>query len=261
MGYGDELMVTGRARTMQRTDPRRVLVTFQGVPRWGQYAAVWENNPRFARPNEAGDFQELQARDKKTNMRPYHLAKTDKQWTYNLDFRPEVGELYFTDAERAFGGQYPGRIIVEPHVKPGASPNKQWGWARWQAVADLLRKDGIRVTQLGPAGTKLLDGAELVPTPSFRMACAVLAGARACVLSEGGAHHAAAALGIPGVVIFGGYIAVETTGYPGHRNLGVHVGEACGMRTPCKHCAAVMASIAPEGVAESMTEILEGVTA
>lgn len=250
MGYGDELMVAGRARVMQRTDPRKVLVTYKGVPRWSQWACVWENNPRIAGPDEAGDFQELPARDKLTNMRPYHRTKTATRWTYNLAFRPDVGELYFTDAELAFGARYPGRVIVEPHVKPGASPNKQWGVARWQAVAAMLHREGVRVAQLGPVGTKLLDGAELIITPNFRMACAVLAGAKAAVLGEGGLHHAAAALNIPAVVIFGGYIAVETTGYPMHLNLGVHIGEACGMRLPCKHCAKVMGSIHPEVVFE-----------
>lgn len=255
-------MVAGRARVMQLTDSRKVMVTYQGVPRWSQWAAtIWENNPRIAKPDHVGDFQFLEARDKVTNMRPYHLAKTATRWKYNPDFRPDIGELYLSEAERSFGAQHAGRVIVEPHIKPGASPNKQWGWDRWTALASRLRAAGVRVTQLGGPGTRLLDGAQLVETANFRLACAVLARARACVLPEGGTHHAAAALGIPGVVIFGGYIGVETTGYAVHRNLGVSVADACGMRTPCKHCATAMEAITPGVVADALLEVMEGVPA
>ena len=217
---------------------------------------IWKNNPRIATVTERGDFQLLYAKSLESNMRPYHISKTVERWTYNLDFRPDVGEIYLTDAEKDFGARYAGRVIVEPNIKAGASPNKQWGWAKWAQLASLMRGAGIRVTQLGPVGTTMLPGADLVVTSNFRLACAVLARAKACVLHEGGTHHAAAALGIPGVVIFGGYIAVETTGYSMHRNLGVHVGEACGMRTPCRHCADLMDSISPEAVLNELSDVM-----
>jgi len=254
MGWGDDILVSGRARVMQQTDPRKVRVTCpKRIYQWSQ---VWDENPRIARPGEAGDFQELYARSVQTNMRPYHTAKTPERWTYNLNFRPDLGELYFTEAEREFGTRYAGRIIVEPLIKPGASPNKQWGWVRWNKLAWLMQRAGLRVTQLGPSNTPNLDGADLIVTTGFRMACAVLANARAAVLPEGGTHHAAAVLGVPAVVIFGGFTPVELTGYPLHRNLGVSLGEACGNRRPCQHCAAAMAAITPETVFTALQEIL-----
>ena len=244
MGLGDEIMVSGRARVLQQSDPRKCRVTYKGkANRW---SPVWENNPRIAAQGEVGDFQELVARDA-NNMRAYHVAKTDERWVYNLAFRPDVGEIYFSDAERAFGARRAGLIVVEPRIKPGASPNKDWGWQRWQALARLMNRSGMRPVQLGPAGTPRLDGVELLETPSFRMAAAVLANARAVVLHEGGLHHAAAALGVPGVVIFGGYISPELTGYDVHRNLFTG-GEPCGMRLTCAHCAAAMAAITPAQV-------------
>jgi ADP-heptose:LPS heptosyltransferase len=257
MGYGDELMVSGRARVMQQTDPRKVLVTYQGAPKWSRWASVWENNPRIAKAGERGDFQELQARDRVTNMRPYHLAKTPERWTYNPAFRADVGEIYFTEEEKAFGRPHVGAVILEPHIKPGASPNKDWGWARWNELALLVQQAGLRVMQVGAAGTPVLNGAELIVTPSFRLACAVLFQARAAILPEGGLHHAAAALGVPAVVIFGGFTPVELTGYALHRNLGVSVGEACGRRTPCAHCAVEMGKIAPARVMLELEGIIE----
>jgi ADP-heptose:LPS heptosyltransferase len=246
-------MVAGRARVMQALDPRKVRVTYQGKPRWSE---IWENNPRFARLEERGDFQELPARNA-TNNRPYHLAKSDAKWTYNPGFRADRGELYFSAAEKAFGERHRGLVVIEPNIKLKASPNKQWGWERWQRLADLLNAAGIKPTQLvGAPGARVLSGVGTVPTPSFRMACAVIGGARACILPEGGPHHAAAALNVPAVVIFGGFTPVELTGYEGHRNLGVTVADACGMRTPCQHCAAEMARITPEAVLEEFVRIL-----
>lgn len=245
-------MVTGRARVMQQSDPRKVRPMYQGKLRW---SPIFDGNPRIARMNEVCDYQELVARGA-DNLRPYHTAKTPERWRYNLDFRPEAGELYLTYAEKAFGARYPGRLILEPHIKPGASPNKAWGWNRWQRLARLFIAAGMPVTQLGAPGTRALDGAEFVATDSFRMACAVIARARAVVLQEGGCHHAAAAFGVPGVVIFGGFTPVELTGYAMHRNLGASLGEACGMRTPCPHCAEWMAGITPGRVFDELRGIL-----
>jgi ADP-heptose:LPS heptosyltransferase len=254
LGLGDDLMLSGQARVMQQTDPRKCRPTYRGkANRW---SPIWDRNPRIAALGEQGDFQELPARDM-NNMRAYHTAKTDERWTYNLNFRPDVGEIYFSDEERRLGENRADLIVIEPHIKPGASPNKQWGWSRWQALARLMRKAGFSPSQLGPPGTPRLDGVNLIETMSFRMAAAVLAGARAVVLPEGGLHHAAAALGVPGVVIFGGFTPVELTGYQMHRNLGASLGEACGMRRPCAHCAAAMAAITPERVFNELEGVFE----
>jgi ADP-heptose:LPS heptosyltransferase len=252
MGLGDEIMVSGRARVLQQTDPRKCRVTFQGKPRW---SPIWDGNPRMARLEEQGDFQEIAARDAHNN-RPYHTSKTTERWTYDLAFRPDIGELYFTNAEQTFGGRYAGRVILEPHIKPGASPNKQWGWERWELLAGLLHHVGLEAHQLGPIGTRLLQHVRLIVTPTFRHACAVLAGARIAMLPEGGLHHAAAALNVRAVVIFGGFTPVELTGYPMHRNLGASLGEACGARYPCEHCAGAMASITPQQVFNETMDII-----
>ncbi len=253
MGYGDDLMVSGRARAMQKTDRRKVRIVYRrGGARW---SAVWDHNPRIARFDEQGDFQELEARDA-NNQRPYHTGKTPERWLYNLNFRPDVGEIYLTVAEQEFAKRNRVQIVIEPTIKANASPNKQWGLERWKEFVRIASAAGFHLTQLGRHGMRQIPCSTLLTTEGFRHTCAVLANAKAYVGHEGGMHHAAAALGIPGVVIFGGFIAVETTGYALHRNLGVHVGEACGMRAPCSHCAAAMAAITPERVLAELKEVL-----
>jgi ADP-heptose:LPS heptosyltransferase len=246
-------MTAGIARVMQLKDPRKVRVTHNGQVRWNE---VWDHNPRIARPEERGDFQMLQARNA-SNQRPYHTNKTAERWTYNLNFRADRGEIYFSKQEQEFGARHKGLVLIEPNIKPKASPNKQWGWARWQKLADLMRESGIVPTQfMGAPGAKQLQRVEVVQSPGFRSACAVIANAKACVLPEGGLHHAAAAVNVPAVVIFGGFTPVELTGYEGHINLGASLGEACGMRTPCKHCEETMSKITPERVMEELSTLL-----
>lgn len=253
MGLGDACLDSGLARVAQQKDPRKVRIMHQNKIPW---SPVWDNNPRIARPDEKGDFQLVYGRSLKSNMRGYHTAKTAERWHYNLNFRPDVGELYFSEDELAFGLKHAGKIILEPHIKPGASPNKRWPWVSWNKVAWLMQREGIRVTQLGPIGTSLLDGAEHIVTPNFRMAAAVIGSADAGVFPEGGSHHAAAALGIPAVVIFGGFTPVELTGYPLHTNIGASLGDACGNRQPCLHCVEWAARITPEQVFSELRRIL-----
>ncbi len=251
MGIGDELMVAGRARVAQMTDPRRVRVVF-GRPRWDP---VWDHNPRLARPGEEGDFQILQGRA--GGLRPYIAARTPKQWKWKA-YQPPSGEIYFTDEEKEYGRHHAGRVVLEPTIKASASPNKQWGWTRWNKLAWLLQEEGVRVTQLGPeGGVQLLDGADFVATRDFRLAASVLAHARAVVAPEGGLHHAAAAVGVPALVIFGGFISPEVTGYRSQVSFYAGgEGLGCGMRTPCDHCADAMASITPREVADKLMEVL-----
>lgn len=254
MGVGDAIMASGHARVAQLKDPRKVRIQHGHRVPWSE---VWDGNPRIARPGDGGEVQILYARSLDSNMRRYHRGKTHTQWTYNLEFRPDVGELYLTGAEKQFAAQHKPQVILEPNIKAGASPNKQWGFARWQRFAELAARDGIQLSQIGQYGVARLAGVQFIETQSFRLGCAVLATASAYVGGEGGLHHAAAALGVPGVVVFGGFTPVELTGYAIHRNLGVSLGAACGMRLPCTHCVREMARITPEQVLDNLKEVLQ----
>ena len=248
MGWGDEIMVTGVARRLQESNPLRVRVLDKrGRARWHE---IWEGNPRIAPPDRPGPVQTV------TNgpgRRPYIERETEGRWIWRAWDCP-VGEIYLTAREQALGARYPGRVILEPNLKPKASPNKDWGWARWDALARQLLRRGYPVAQLGSPATRVLPGVELIRTAGFREAAAVLASSRLAVLPEGGLHHAAAALGVPAVVIFGGYISPRQTGYARQVNLYAG-GEPCGMRTRCRHCAEAMNAILPEHILEHVTAL------
>lgn len=247
MGWGDEIMVTAQARALQRRDPRPVLVVdIRGNPRW---SPIWENNPRIVRDRA----QHCQALLNGPNARPYIAQKSATHWHWRK-YQCEPGEIYLTDAERAQAQRWRGHVLIEPNVKatrPDAV-NKQWIWERWQRLAQMALAPMV---QVGQSGTRLLDGVAHAQTATFREACAVLSGCAAYVGTEGGLHHAAAALGVPAVVLFGGFISPASTGYLAHRNL-FRGGAACGARLPCRHCREAMAAISVSEVATNLQELL-----
>ena len=254
MGWGDELIVTGQVRELAARTGKRVRIVYERAGRWHE---AFEHNPRIAQRGEKGDFAELVPRD--DWRRPYCAHKGADRWTWRR-YRPPRGELWFTPQEQAFGALHAGRVVLEPHIKAGASPNKQWGWIRWNKLAWLIRERlGITPTQIGLGTSELLDGAEHIGTSSMRLAAALISRARAIVVPEGGLHHVAAAVGTPAVVIFGGYIAPEVTGYPEQRSFfraTQHYPLGCGYRIPCEHCKVSMAAIAPEDVFKALEEAL-----
>lgn len=252
MGWGDELMVTGHARQLQELDPRKVRVVYE-KPRW---CDAWDNNPRIALRGEKGDFQDYVARQ--DFLRPYMKAKLEDRWLWKA-YGPPKPEIFFTEKELRFAHSFRGRIVIEPRIKPGASPNKDWGWENWVRLARLMEKAGLKPTLLGSASQRQIQGLEFVHTNNVRYAAAVLSTARAAVLPEGALHHAAAAVDCPAVVLFGGYISPEVTGYPGQRSLFVKTPEhplGCGWRRTCKHCLDAMASITPELVLKELEGLL-----
>jgi hypothetical protein len=254
MGYGDDLMVAGEAREARVRDPRKVAVWHINGRRQ-RWSAVFENNPNMATVAEvrASRDDAFQWLDQDAGRR-YRLAETAERrtWTQVGPTRPEI---YLTVEERAWAAaqQLDGAVLVEPTIKPNASPNKDWGWENWEA---LITCDRAQLwVQLGAPGARRLRGARFVECPSFRHAVAALERVASAVLPEGGLHHGAAAVNRRVVVIFGGYISPVQTGYEDHENVFTGV-VPCGYRRPCEHCRESMEWISPAGVMGRLIKLL-----
>jgi ADP-heptose:LPS heptosyltransferase len=249
VGIGDDIIVTGQAREMQLRDPRKVRIQYER-DRWRD---IWDNNPRLAMRGESGDFQILAPRD--NYLRPYCSAKSPRQWTWK-PYRPPVGEIYLKRDEEDYAHKASRFVIIEPNVKFGASVNKLWIERYWTKLVKMLRAENLMVAQLSPTTIRTIDGAGLINTPNFRLAAAMLKHARLVITLEGALHHAAAAMGTPAVVIYGGYISPDVTGYDGQVSLFRGDGLGCGFRTKCGHCADAMTSITPEEVFEAAMSVM-----
>jgi len=228
-------MATGQVRKINEATRRRVVIVGRGNrPQWSE---VFENNPRIVQT--MGRYVQMLRNG--GGIRPYIAAKTAERWTWReWDISP--GEIFLSDAEKAFAEPYRGRVLIEPWTKVQGG-NKAWPVERWQAVVD---RAGLDFVQVGPANTRALRDVLFVAT-EFRQAMAVLSVCRAFVGSEGALHHAAAALGVPAVVLWSEFIEPRFTGYAQHRNIR-HAGPYCGARLPCDGCKASMLAITVDEV-------------
>ncbi len=251
MGIGDELMMAGEAlRQAAGTARRYRMLDKHGSPRWH---FVWDGNPNIARPGQPFDGEVGYV----NRCRPYMVGATQERYTFR-EYAPEPALIQLSAAALSFAKKTEGAIVFNATIKERASPNKQWPLQYWQQLVSLGRE--FRWVQIGDR-CPAISGAENIYTPVFWDACGALAGADALVLHEGALHHAAAALRRPAVVIRGGFISPKVTGYAGQVDLYVDDPQrplGCGMRVPCPHCAAAMASIKPEAVLASLRELLKG---
>lgn len=253
MGYGDEIIASGLARGAKTRGQRIAFGDGRRIVWSWQSRVIFQNNPNVAPPGSEQD-DDVEWIEHYNGHRLYGEV-SGAHWRFR-DFRCPPGEIYFSDRElermRGLKGA-PPVVIIEPSVKDhGACSgvNKQWPVERYIAVARALSIDGETTLSLGPpTASAEWPGLPRVETPSFRDALAVLSCARLYIGPEGGMHHAAAALGVPAVVIFGGFNSPRSTGYPWHSNLAV--GEPCGSIGPCGHCRDAMASITVERVVEA----------
>lgn len=222
---------------------------------------VFRNNPHVASPGDerANDLEWI-AFHKGHRVYNTHDVANDR-WIWNYGFRPIPGEVFLDKMEK-FKGERAGQgfILIEPHVETwkSSAANKDWGFNNYQVLAAKLFEAGHRVVQFAHDATKpVLSSADVLTTTSFRDAMALMAHASLYIGPEGGSHHAAAAMGLKGVVIFGGFIPPQVTGYPEmHTNITGGV-EACGSLRPCPHCRAAMRGISVEEVFEAAVERLK----
>jgi len=260
VGLGDQLMGAGMARGAWAGRKRKVAFGERGRIRWDANSeTIFRGNPNIARPGEEGRADLEWVRYFKGHRIYNRQDAAGGRWIWNYEFSAKPGEVFLTAQEAAAGRRFgQGFVVVEPHVPSWKSvaPNKDWGAKRYQQVVDKLIAENVRVLQFtydkgGPA----LRGVEAVSTAGFRDALAVMSNAALFLGPEGGLHHAAAAVSVPGVVLFGGFIPPQVTGYATHANL-TGGAEACGSYRPCAHCRAAMDRITVDEVHEAARNIL-----
>lgn len=211
---------------------------------WDQNSkAIFWGNPNIASPGS----------ERGSNIEWIHFYKGHRiyntqgsgRWIWNYEFRPTPGEVFFSRAERKYAETFgKGFVVVEPNVPAfkGCAPNKQWPTDRYDEVAFQMRVAGYEVLQFVYGGGHLIAAARHIKTTDFRHGLALLARSALYIGPEGGLHHGAAAVGLPAVVLFGGFIPPAVTGYETHTNL-TGGAKACGSLTTCAHCRAAMAKI------------------
>lgn len=251
MGLGDQLIATGIAKGA-RAKGHRIAFGVDGKVLWDKYSKdIFRDNPNVVSPG--GQYSDdVRWVPFYKGHRMYNQDGGD-HWIWNTEWRCQPGEVYFSKGELVAGTRNGGTIIVEPSVvsAKGASVNKHWSFDKYQQVTDALVGAGHRVSQFvyGSSG-RVLKGARGVPTRNFRDALAVLRSSVLYVGPEGGLHHGAAAVDLPAVVLFGGFIPPSVTGYDAHYNI-ASSDRFCGSYSPCQHCRDAMDRITADEVYEA----------
>lgn len=254
MGFGDELIGTGLARGCAAQGKRMAFGDGRNIMWSYQAHDLFRYNPNIAPPGSEKD-EDLVWCAHYGGHRLYGQAVGNK-WHWN-PFKCIPGEVFLTEQECSVTQEV--GVIIEPRTKD--KPNKQWPVDRYQDVADELVRQGFTVSQLVPPNQRpTLRGIQRISTASFRRALGIMSHASLYIGAEGGLHHGAAALSVPAVVLFGGFIGPETTGYDSHTNL-TGGAKACGSQWPCTHCAVAMRKISVEQVLSASLEYLVGETA
>lgn len=244
MGLGDWIMATAQAR--EQNLKYKLRVVFTNGNRQFYEREVFKGNPRIAR--ELRQNERYVAIPNFPGCRPYIKGYGEGRFIWDEAFKATPGELYL-DPWESLRTPY---ILIEPGVKGQEQQNKDWGWDNWLEVV----KAPYPFLQVGAKGKKLLPGVPFMET-TFRQALSVLAGASLLVTTDGALHHAAAALGVPAVVIWGGFTSPRNLGYDVHKNLWVGT-EPCGLwKYPCQHCRDALNAITPQNVIDAIGEALE----
>lgn len=262
MGFGDELLAAGHAQAVYDQDPSKRVAICNVVDRV-RWDDLWTGNPIIASPQEVAAGEPVHRIKNAVGCRPYlkYPFSHATGWRFtNWRARDHRGKLYLTEAELDAGARFARVlspfVLIEPSPIAASNPNKAWPPASFERL--IAMSSDLTFVQLAHREMRPIFGIVPVPTRSFRESCAVLRYASAYVGPEGALHHAAAILGVPAVVIFGGCASVSTTGYPEQLNLADSGRETpCGRWLPCEHCARAMRAITPEIVSEALSAVLD----
>jgi ADP-heptose:LPS heptosyltransferase len=232
----------------------RIAFGHSGRILWSKHAyPIFYHNQNVARPgDELRAFQPVfKWIEHYPGNRLYNkLDHAKTRWIWNYDFKAIPGELFLTPAEQKRAEIDAGSnfILIEPNVPMWKRSSWNKMWHGYQEVADRLKARELDVVQLVYQGmhTKL-RGVRYLTSTNIRQAMAYLARARLFIGPEGGLHHAAAALNVPAIVLFGGFVPPAITGYDFHVNLTGGV-EACGALDHCTHCKLAMRKITTDEV-------------
>lgn len=243
MGLGDWIMASGEVKQAHIATGKKVKIG-NGQKHFLD-KDIFAYNPRMA----GDDATDVTWVDNYPGKRPYIKQQVNNRIIFNDDYKPLVGELFLASDEILWAKRnvkMTDYILVEPNVKRRYlhTINKWWPYFKELVNADLP------FLQVGDANTKPITN--FVATESFRHALAVLSQAKLFIGTDGALHHAAAALGIPSVVIWTGFTSPKHLGYDSQVN--IHDGgEPCGYYGGiCPHCIEIAKNISPERVLEAV---------
>ena len=285
MGYGDDIMATAEAREIKKKYPNSIIVFGNGKKVFT--SEIFENNPNIYNKKEINYKDNVIWIDNYLGHRPtVDLTKktNEKKIFWNKKFSPQKGDIFFsgmeidiakkvTEKSRKIWKQHFNKtpkalIVVEPGVKSAqyqktsgtkiigrSNLNRDWGFDKWQNVVNKFKNECIFI-QTFKGKSKKLNGVFDVDC-NFRIAAAIMSFSNLFIGNHGGFSHAAAALNIDAINVFGGWVSPSITGYDNHTNLYIDSSESpCGSKLECEHCKKCMEKITIDDVSNAVEKFI-----
>jgi len=236
-GLGDILLCTPALRELKRRNPDCRLTFYTDIP------VVIEGLPFIdrVRPSCERPDDVIWLRYERSLPPRRHIARIIGDWI-GLDVRDvrpscAVREELVERYRRDWSG-LPRPLVVVNRSASDWTPNKEWPDEYWDALEARLaaRATVIDIGAQTNRATTRPDGSylDLRGQTTLPELIAAIAAADLHVAPITGTVHIAAAVGLPSVVIYGGYEHPDCTIYPG--NIGFYSPVECApcwLRTPC----------------------------
>lgn len=262
MGFGDAIMASAWARGLHAQGKLAAFYAPGAGARsikWTGYCNdVFRNNPNIARPAQERQDNLIWFPHYKKQFPYTHFDGKHYKWIWHSDFKAQPGEFFFTAEDLLLPVTKPF-IVIEPNIawQRQVNLNKDWGDGRYEEVGKRLINDGHTIVQfIHNNSRRKIAGAHYVATPTFHRAAAIMSQAQLIIAPEGANHHAAGALGVPSIIVWGDW-SPTTMGYEGQIKLtGKNAPRACGNGRNCAHCREVMDSISVDEVYQAARQLL-----
>ena len=269
MGYGDDIMVTGEVKNLKKEDPDTKFIIGDGSKSW--WSNIFFGNESIIHIDQIKDYKKVVWLDNYPGHRPYRIYNASnhkEKYTWNNNYEAKRGEIFFSNEElentnilfnniKSKFGSKKKIVHIEPNIKKSTGYiNRDWGFEKWQSVVNEL-KDKILFIQTSFNNQKILKNVLNINNTNFRIACSLMSKTHLFIGAHGGMSHAAAALNLKAVVIFGGFINPKTLGYSIHKNIYIDdILSPCGSKYECNHCKKCLESIKVKNIIYEIENIL-----
>jgi len=289
MGLGDEILVSGLIELQKSKGLKCVVVennkgTLNPIKWNNDMHQIFKNNPFIENPTNIDNNKEYNYINDHSGCRGYinyeksilHRKKKVRFLKLNSTYKANKGKIYFDSFEKKIIENYKHKygcyILLNTAIKKSLTSNKELPIKKWSQLNNMLLKRGLKTAIMinndfsdEDSAITELKGVIKINTKTIRKMLCAIAASKMVVTTEGGVHHAAAALDKKCLVIYGGRIDPSILGYESQINIiddrPIFNGDSnirfpCGMFSDCIHCKTIMNNVPTELMYEQIIKNL-----
>ena len=269
MGLGDDIIFLAKAEEVYKETGKKI------VPLYHAGLNVLYDNVEFIAKTKDENSLTMNARDtnEPSDIHIDYYTKGREQTILGermiwRPFKPSRYAVRLTESEiKTASKLVPDNfVLINPDYKSSFfSTNKNWGFKKYQELANRLSKD-IPVVRVKPAGKyakrsnysePYLENAINIKGEDLRQSIAIMSKAKFGVTSHGFITHILSGFNIPVVDIQGGHTDTSSMYYENNIAIGYdHPKTPCGATYPCTHCDEANKYITVDMVYEACKKLL-----